>query len=174
MEILAGNLKIFPNQDLADWNQRKLFSIKELRRDINIDDSLKDVCDILDELSAAYEESLCIRKNLLHKEFSDMEISEMEKYELTKMTNHIISRSSSGFPVKDYNRNKQSYDQIWERAWCIMLSCGSDKELYDMCRVIYRDKLPEYKPLCDTYEKRIWNNTCIGMLRKVLCYVERI
>lgn len=168
MKIRAGEIQIFPNQNPEHWRQRRLFSVRSLRRDPEIPEILKDVSDALDRLQARNDEpGLHIRDTLLHGEFGADEIGELEDYEWVKLSSHIINRSSRKFPVTSFKLFGRIYEEAWKRAWCLMISCGSDETLYRLCRQAWGEQLPEYRPLLGDYDQGLWRNACAFALRDI-------
>ena len=103
----------------------------------------------------------------MHNEF-DLEVPELETYELTKLTNHIIRRSNRAFPVKNFNFYRFTYENAWEKAWCLMISCGPDETFYQLAKKLLKEKLSDWEPLDEKFEKGIWKNTYSSILQNFL------
>ncbi len=174
MQIKAGSIEIFPNQNKEMWQQRKLCSILHIKKDPNIPEILKDVCEELDKLSPnTLENPLQIRNCLLHQEFNELGIAELQTYEITRMENHIIRRSNRNMKVVNYSYYYNLYETAWHKAWCLLLSCSSEEKLYQLSKVIYKENLMEYEPLKEQYDISLWKNTYVAILQELLQKIEQ-
>lgn len=173
VQIASGQIKIFPNQCLEDWEKRKLFSIHELKRDPGIPDVLKDISELLDQLqSSRYEEPIYLRKNLLALEFQPQMIPKMEAYEKARLHTYISQRSSRRYPVSNISYNKSKYERLWFQAWQLMLACGPDQILYDLYAQIPQNDFPERMILEYSCDEGMWRNSFSGLTSIMLDVIE--
>lgn len=174
VRVRAGEIPIFPNQNPEDWRERKLFGIRHIRRDPGIPEILKDVSDALDKLTSSRgEEPLRIRDTLLHSDFDDKGLRELEDYDRTRLQNHISVRTNRSYPVRSFNLYQKTYEDTWKRAWLLLVSCGEDEELYRLCRPVYGKELPRWQPLSDSGYGGMWRNTCYGIVSQILQWIGR-
>lgn len=169
VRIKAGEICIFPNQNPQDWGQRRLFAIRSIRRDTGIPEILKEVSNILDELdSQRGDEPLKIRDHLLHLDFKDGGLKELEDYEQSRLHNHIVSRTNRKYPVRNFSIYKKIYEEAWDRAWLLMISCVEDEELYRFAKEFYGEKLPQRQILENSQFSGMWRNSCYWILSQIL------
>ena len=169
MQIKAGTIEIFPSQNKELWKKRKLYSILHIKKDPNIAEILKDVCEELDKIPpSSGEEALRIRNCLLHQQFDALDIKELQIYEVARMQNHIIRRSNHKMPVLNNWYYSDAYITAWHNAWYLMLSCSPDEKMYQLCKVIYKEKLLERVTLDNRYDSSLWKNTYISVLNELL------
>ena len=168
LKIRTGQVKILPNQE--NWEEGKLFTVNELKKDPGIPEILKDVCEQLDKLTSSntLETGLEIRKQLLHYEFDSENIPELGIYEKAKVETYIINRSNRNFQVQSYSYYKSTYDAAWKRAWMLLLSCGNDRQLYELSKVIYQEELPEYAVLNEEWKSLLWKQTYMAILNIIM------
>ncbi len=177
VRIRAGELNLFPNQDPEDWRQRRLFHIHEIRRDPQIPCILKEVSDVLDQLEPQKgEEPLRLRKNLLHSGFDDMGLKELEDYDRVRLYNHILRRSSRKYGAANGSLRQSQYEHVWRKAWQLLLSCGEDRELYELSRAAYREvygeELPPRNVADDEFYDGMWRNAFSNAARQILEAIE--
>lgn len=171
--IASGQIKIFPNQSQQDWKERKLFAVHELKRDPGIPSILKDVSELLDQLeSSRYESPIYLRKNLLALEFQPQNIPKMEEYEKARLHTYISQRSSRRYPVSNMSYNRNKYEKLWLRAWKLMLSCSSDKNLYDLYARIPQSDFPEKVTMDYSCDEGMWRNSFSGLTSIMLDIIE--
>ncbi len=172
VRLLAGELCVFPSQEEEAWRQRKLFSIRQVRRDPGIPEILKDVSEQLDMLTGQRsEEPLAIRASLLRQDFDCLGVEELEVYEWVKLNNYIAVRSNRGFPVREFSLNRQRYESAWEKSWRLMVSCGADLELYQLCKEIWGEEFPERTELAIEREPSVWYHSCKRMALELLDWI---
>lgn len=167
VKIRTGQVKILPNQKYE--KEGILYTVNELKKDPDIPEIFKDVCEKLDYLDGAnsWDTPLGIRKELLHLKFDSDNIPEVGTYEKTKVESYIISRSNRNFPVRNLSYYRTGFERAWEEAWMLLLSCGPDEELYRLCKIIYQDKLPEYKRCPEGWREALWRPAYTSILNQV-------
>ncbi len=169
MAVRAGEIRIFPNQNPEDWKERRLFGIREIRRDPGIPEILKQVCDVLDRLdSSKGEEPLKIRDSLLHPAFDDRGLRELEDYDTIRMQNHIMARTNRKYPVRSFSIYQKTYEDAWKQAWLLLTACGEDDRLYQLCRPVYGEELPQRQPVEGNGYTGMWRNSCYEILIRIL------
>ncbi|MBD5083779.1 MAG: hypothetical protein HDT33_01600 [Clostridiales bacterium] len=194
--IRAGELTLFPSQCPEDLAEGRLYTAREIFTDPGIPELLKDAAEELDKL----EESGCLelRKRLLHQGFCPQTAQFLPEYSIAELTDYIITRSDRGFRVRGYAQQVDFYNETWANAWSLLLACGPDQELYELCRTGWRT-LPEYtgKAASDgeqewgesarcllsflsaaifqppMFDRRMWSNACRGVLNLLLEQVQR-
>lgn len=167
IKIRTGQIKILPNQKYEE--EGTLYTVNELKKDPDIPEIFKDVSEKLDCLDGAnsWDTPLGIRKELLHLSFDSDNIPEVDTYEKAKVESYIISRSNRNFQVRDLNYYRSVYEKAWEEAWMLLLSCGPDKELYRLGKIVYQDKLPEYGRCKDGWKESLWRPAYIAVLNQI-------
>ena len=174
-KIAAGKYAIFISQSKEDFDNRKLYTINELSVDCDIPEILKNVSEALDMLGTAnYEQPLHIRKKLFNQNYRTVYSEKMQKYEITRLTDYIIRRSSSAYKVNNYNMYyNTTYKQAWETAWKLLVSCGPDEEMYLLCQSYWND-LPERNVLKDErFTEELWRPAYRSVLSKICDAVSR-
>ncbi len=165
--ISSGEMAVFPNQSEMDWKQRKLFRIYELYRSSEIPESLKDVSEELDQLPAN-EDKIRIREKLLHPEFLEAGVSQMQEYPVMELYNYISRRSNRNFRVVNFSACSEWCMSAWHHAWSRMLACCPDEELYRLASAGWHVELPEYEPLTQHTESFLWKNAYTGVLQEII------
>ena len=172
-KIKAGSICIFPNQNKESWEQRQLWNILQVKKDPGIPEVLKDVCESLDCLNlSSKEEPLKIREVLLHSEFDALGILELQSYEITRMENHIIRRTNRNIKVLEYMWYSSTYEKAWHDAWYALIACGPDENMYQCCKMMYKEQLSEHYTLEMKFESSLWKNTYISILEEMLQKIE--
>ena len=169
MAVKAGEICIFPNQNPEDWKERRLFGIREIRRDPGIPEILKQVSDVLDRLdSSKGEEPLKIRDSLLHPGFDDRGLRELEDYDQIRMQNHIMARTNRKYLVRNFSIYEKMYEDAWKQAWLLLVACGEDDVLYQLCMPVYGEELPKRQPVETSGYGGMWRNTYYEILMRIL------
>ena len=174
-EILAGNLEIFPNQDPEDQKAHRLFTVHQICQDPNIPEILKDAADSLQALDdpAGTGSPFAIRKMLLPREFQLVSGHSMPQYELTSLTEYIRERSSRSYRVTLFSVYKEHCENAWRKAWELLLSCGPDTEMYELCNAWYKGTLPERQKLSDErFSEILWRSTYCSVLQNIMDKIE--
>lgn len=166
MAVKAGEIPIFPNQNPEDWKERRLFGIRQIRRDPGIPEILKEVSDVLDVLvSSKGMESLKLRDSLLHPEFDHREL---EDYDLMRIADHIGARTNRRYPVRSFHIYQKTYEDAWKRAWLLLIACGEDEELYELCGPVYGEDLPKRQIIDGSCYGGMWRNACYEIVMQIL------
>ena len=173
-EIQAGNLAVFPSQNPEDQKEHRLFTIYQIYQDPEIPEILKDVTDALQILDhPGGDNAFLIRSMLLRRGFLPVSETSMPQYELTTLTEYIRERSSRSYSVKNFSYYHQVYEMAWQKAWNLLLSCGPDEEMYELCNVWYKGALPERNKLEDgRFSEHLWRNTYCCTLNKIMEKIE--
>ncbi len=165
--ISAGETAVFPNQNAQDWKQRKLFKINELYRASELSEILKDVSEALDELTSS-EEIISIRTKLLHQDFMDLEIAQIQEYPVMELYNYIARRTNRQFRVIGYSARQSLCMGAWHNAWSMMLACCPDEDLYWLAELGWTQELPQYQPCVLKSNDFMWKNTYVGVLSEII------
>lgn len=173
-KIRAGELAVFPTQKLQDGKVWYLKKMQEICIDPKIPEILKDVTEILDNMPhydlSITTQNCCIREHLLHKDFVLEEFSGLMTYEWSRLGNYIEAKSSETFKIADYRNKPVIYKNMRKNVWKLMVSCGPDKEMYDMFVQFSDEEIPEYEFFETPLSNRVWKNTYHGLL--ILCVDE--
>lgn len=175
VRIQSGNVKIFPNQNVMDWNERRLFTIYQIYQDPQIPEALKDVAEKLTLLDHPdqLEQDAGIRSRLLHLSFLTGDEKNIPLYEVAGFTEYIFSRSNRNYHVQSFSYYGQRYLNAWKEAWDLMLACGPDEELYRMCSMVWGERLPGRQKIEDTrFPDSLWNNSYRAVLLKLMSWLE--
>lgn len=166
--IRSGQIRIYPNQNQEDWEQKLLYTAQEIKVDNGIPEILKDVSEQLDILDSMEEAPIHVRKSLLHKEFRTK--GEIPEFEWSRLLEYIRRRSDRRFPVIRYSVYKARYEQAWKNAWELLLSCGEDEMLYRLYQKTVPYELPPYQKEEKLSVDVFWNakvNVCKMILETV-------
>ena len=167
VEIKAGNISIFPNQDPKDQEWCNLFSARQIYRDPGIPEVLKDVAETVHELDrlSARNDYPMLRSILLPREFRLTDESILREYPLSNVTEYIRERCNRTYRVIGYQTNALNYNSTWQKAWFMMLACGPDDEMYELCGEWYEEKLPERNKIEDErITDYLWRTTYCSVL----------
>lgn len=175
--IRAGELAVFPSQKLENGKIWYLKKLQEIRIDPGIPEILKDVTEILDEMTPFYDDAnlkKCdLRENLLHKEFAVEEIiEELTSYEWSKLANYVETKSHENFKVRGFEYHSRLLEQKRLKVWTLLMVCGPDKEMYDMFAQFSETELPSYKSFETPLNERMWKNTYHALLKRVVSEIH--
>ncbi len=158
--ILAGQIKIFPGQAKED----SLHTVSEIYNDPGIPETLKEVSDVLDKLESMG--ALGIRKRLLHPGFP-VEQGILREYSVLELSEHIVRRSDRGFKVRSYNVYWNTYLNLWHEAWKLLISCGPDRQIYDLYAKTV-EEIPEYEKVeCNGIAPSMWRACYYSFMREL-------
>ncbi len=70
------------------------------------------------------------------------------------------------------SRIQDKYIGAWKKAWRLLLSCGEDEKLYELCKRAGSD-LPEYQPLQDErFSSNMWMSCYRSVIRELAEWLE--
>ena len=175
-EIQAGNIAVFPSQSPEEQREYKLHTAREIFRDPDIPERLKDVeekvCE-LDRLSG--KNSPTLRSLLLPREFKLVNEDIIPEYQLSTATEYIRIRCDRGYRVVSYSLYKSQYEKVWREAWLLMLSCGPDDRMYELCGRWYGEELPERSRIEDSrISDYLWRTTYCSVLNGIIEKIEAL
>ena len=163
--IRAGEFSLFPSQSAEDLAQFRLYTARETRLDPEIPELLKDCTEELDKLEP--QGCLKLRGRLLHQDFRPQTPLFLSDFSFAELTDYIITRSNRAFPVRGYNQRSGFYNGAWASAWSLLLAAGPDKDLYELCRIGWRE-LPDYAGQDRHFDDHMWGNASRGVLNLLL------
>ena len=174
--IKTDKAKIFPNQNAADLENKRLLSFGEVFLDCEIPEILKDVSEQLDQLKSSTRQTLEIRKSLLNERFKFPEKTGIPSYELTKLTSYIAERSNRGFTVINFNFYRAEYEKSWQKAWLLMCSCCEDESFYNGCKALLRDVLPEHTTIPERFyaDRNLWYHSLCNVFKMASDVIQNL
>lgn len=175
LRIQSGNVKLFPNQNEEDWEERRLFTVHQIYRDPGIPEVLKDVAQKLALLDCPDQNQpdSGIRSRLLHRSFLLENENIMPRYELAGFTEYIFSRSNRSFRVQNFSYYSQRYLNAWKEAWDLMLACGPDDDLYRLCSAVWGERIPKrQKTESAAFQPSLWTNSYRAVVLELMNWLR--
>lgn len=133
---------------------------------------VKDILSIINQVSSKNpgENTIGQFGTGFNQEFDDEGLRELEDYDQSRLQNHIAIRTNRKYYVRNFACYQKTYEDAWKRSWLLLVSCGEDEVLYDLCKVVYQKELPPRQPLKDSCYRRngMWKNADYWILSETL------
>ncbi len=71
------------------------------------------------------------------------------------------------------NYYKITYENAWEQAWYFMISCCPDEKMYTLSKKILNEKLLDWEPLDESFDRGLWKNTYVSILNQLLAIISQ-
>ena len=70
--------------------------------------------------------------------------------------------------MRSFSIYQKTYEDAWKQAWLLLTACGEDDRLYQLCRPVYGEELPQRQPVEGNGYTGMWRNSCYEILIRIL------
>lgn len=158
-DLNAGNIALIPDQS-AEF---KLRNVKEVYKDIGIDDNFKKSIDLLNKFQIRNTPSLntyLIYESLVHKDFNLGDDSVVKDAQINNFTNYISRKTDISFIDTDKDFVTNAFFQL--------MCCCDDDCWFNFAKTYFPDRMigREYEP-SQFYSYDVWKNALIYMVNMI-------